>query len=300
MNTASVTNVTSIEAARINASTKRPRPIIRRATPEDLAWEPETIELHAVVNGANVRAGESYAIVRPGMERWPLGIVSDHYRVTGHRQTAESIKNFCADAVTPAGAIIAGHGYAVAHSYTVKDSRAVDVCGIPLSCRLVVASSHTGGEALRASMVAYVGKDAIGAVVHARALHVASQPSQWHGEVDAMVEKAILVQGVLADLLKAANERVLTDADRSFFKGRKMVIKKTARTALDAVRSWMRGHTVKMTYQVWTRRLDDDAIRALVVLLGRDVHGVALDDAMGYLRRDASGQITHGVYYRAR
>ena len=285
MNTAiNSSNVVNFEAARVNASTKRPRPIIRRATEEDLAWEPQAIELHSVVDGVNVRAGEAFAIVRPGMERWPLGVVSDHYQVTGHRATAEAITSFCADAVTPAGAIIVGHGYHVAHSYTVKHMRADEVAGAPVSSRLVVTSSHTGGESLRACMVVYVGKDAIGCVVSSRALHVADQPGRWTADVEAMVEKAILVQDALVDLLKAASERVLDDADRSFFKSRKMVIKKDAVSALDAVRSWMRGTTKKVTFGVWSRRLDDVAIRALVVLLGKDVHGRAIDQAMGYQR----------------
>lgn len=297
-----MSNAASHPAAAVRAlvPSRRPRPIIRRAEPADLAWDPVAIEQFTVVDGENVRSGESYAIVRPGLERWPLGHVSDHYRVTPHRATAAAIASFCAESVTPAGAIIVGHGYHVAHSYEVRHMQAAEVAGVPLVCRLVVASSHTGGEAVRASMVVYVGRDAVGSIVRSRALHVASQPERWQADVDGMIEKAILVQDALADLLRAAAARELTDADRSFFKARKMVVKKSARTAFDAVRSWTRGNTRQMTYGVWERRLDDEAVRALVVLLGRDVHGVAIDDAMGWARRDAAGNVVGGVFSRAR
>lgn len=267
--------------------TKRPRPIVRRATEEDLAWDPIAVEQFTVVDGQNVRSGESYAIVRPGMERWPLGHVSDHYIVTSHRATAAAIKEFCADVATFSGAIVAGHGYHVAHSYEIRMARVEDVAGAPVRPRLIISSSHTGGESLRAAMVVYIGKDALGAVVRSKALHVAGQPSSWTNSVEAMVEKAICVQDALVDLLKAADAHELTDEDRAFFKGRKMVIKKDARTALDAVRSWTRGTTKKITWGVWERRLDDAAICALLALLARHgnaKHGAWIDGALGYSR----------------
>lgn len=275
-----VVSISSWSVAKLNASAKRPRPILRRASEEDLAWDPVALEQHVVVDGQNVRSGESYAICRPGHERWPLGHVSDHYRPVSHRLTAEAIKTFCAGSVAFAGALIFGHGYHVAHSYDVRHMQAGSVAGAPVIARLVVASSHTGGESLKAAMVVYVGRDAIGAVVRSKALHVAGQPERWQGDVDGMIEKAILVQDVLIDLLRAASERVLDDADKAFFARKKMNIKDDARTALDAVRSWTRGRNKAMSWGTWSRRLDDEAIRALVGLLGRSF-GEALDAAFG-------------------
>lgn len=280
MNTASAT-LTAPATVRHLVPAKRPRPIIRRATDADLDWTPEAREQFTVVDGENVRSGESFAIVRPGLERWPLGHVSDHYKVVAHRATAAAIAVFCSDSVTPEGSMIVGHGYHVAHSYRVRHMQAATVAGLDVSSRLVVVNSHTGGDSLRASIVLYIGRDAIGAVARTKALHVATQPSRWQQDVDALIEKAILVQDALLDLLAAASERVLEEADLAFFKRRGMVIKKGARTALDAVRSWTRGKTQTMTWGVWERRLDDDAVRALVALLGAEKFGGALDDAMG-------------------
>ena len=52
---------------------KRPRPYMRSVDPTDIAWEPKPLPLYTTVGGETVRAGEAFAIVREGLERWPLG-----------------------------------------------------------------------------------------------------------------------------------------------------------------------------------------------------------------------------------
>ncbi len=269
---------------------RRPMPVMRVATYEDVAWDPVVLPCYlrplediggVQVEGQNVRAGEEFCIVRPGYERWPLGRVSDHYRIASHNDTAEQVKNFCAHAVTPRSRLIAGHGYAVVHGYDVRHLKAAEVEGAPVTSRLMIVSDHSGSGAIVASIVLYVGSDAIGSMSSTRGLHVSSHPEGWQQRVDGLIEMSLLVQDALLDLLRAAAARKLTDEDRAFFKKRGMRISKDDETALDACRSWLRGRSKKsITYGVWARRLDDAAIRSLVVLLGRDKYGKALDDAM--------------------
>ena len=262
---------------------KRPRPIIRgvRVGSNALDWEPEAKPLYTIIDGQTVRAGESFAVTRPGWERWPLGIASDHYKVTSHNTTKRTILEGSSDLVTLRGALQAGHGYHVAHQYEVRHMQASSVEGVPLMCKLIVAHDHTGKGALRAAMVVYLGNEAMGAVVRARALHVAFQPSLWAGEIEAMIEKSILVQDSLIDLLTAASKHKLTDDDRTLISRRKMVIKdvEQAPTLLDAMRRWHQGPTVssKMTWGVWERRLDDEAIITMALILGRIQYGRPLD-----------------------
>lgn len=265
---------------------KRPRPVVRRVKSEaDLAWSPEALPLYSVVGGENVRAGESFACVRPGWERWPLGIVSDHYKPIDHNATRRSILEGAGDRVALCAALQAGHGYHVAHSYDVRHMQADSIDGAPVKSRLVVAHDHTGAGALRAAMVVYVGPDPIGAVVRARAMHVASQPTIWSGEIDGMIEKAILVQDVLLDLLRAAKERKLEDADREWIAKRGIVSRKgkKAETLFEAMQCWFAGNVdaKKMTWGVWERRLDDAAIAVMCEFLGRARFGTPIDQILG-------------------
>lgn len=314
MNTASASNVLPLPSVQLRNGgwAKRPVPYVRKLA-EGEAWDPVATPLYSLVDGQPVRAGTAFAITRPGMERWPLGVASDHFRVVPWQSTRDAIVQFCAGAVRPVGTRVAGHGYHVMQAFAVEhlQTRRVEahgersaadytVEGAAVTARLVVVNSYTGGDALRAAMVVYVGDHPIGSVVSTRAMHVASQPEHWQGQVDAMIETAILAEDAILDLLKAAAKRELDDADRAFFKGRGMSIKDDAATVLQAVFSWHKGRTKEATFGVWERRLDDEAVVALVVLLGRDVHGAALDDALGLTRRNGDGEVTGGRYRSAR
>lgn len=267
---------------------KAPRPIIRTATPEDLAWEPALRDQATEVNGQWIRSGDSIAIIRPGYERWPLGHVMKGYVPTGRA----SLLNMCTEAwaglVTHTKSAIFGIGVYDAHEFTIEHQKAKSVQGAPVTSKLLLTNGNDGKTATRASMVIYVGSDAIGSVYRARAIHVGAQQVIWTGDVLGMIEKSVLVQDALIELLTEASNHEFTDVERAWFKARNMTIRdKNARTLLDAVRSWTKGGNTtrgknKLTWGVWRRRLDDKAIRALVLFLGHEKHGKALDDAFGY------------------
>lgn len=275
-------------------SEKRPRPYVVEASAEDLAWDPEARPLHTFLpenestDGAadeTCRAGELFAIVRPGMARWPLshGAPSKYYRVYSHNRVHASTMAACSGQVTLRRSLIVGQGTHVIHEYDVAhlDSHTID--GAPVTSRLAITVPHTGKAKLRANIVVYIGKDAIGSCVGAKAAHRANNPELWQGEVDAMIERTILLQDALVELLRAASERVLTDMDRKWFRKRGQIVKKSARTALDAMRAWhgvdSRGRA-RPTWGIWSRRLDDGAIVSLCRLLGGK-HGETLDAIVG-------------------
>jgi len=269
-----------------NTNSKKPRPYVKSFDQSDLAWDPIAKEQFTVTEetGEVVRSGDSYAIVRPGMERWPLGHVSDVYRPSSHRHTVDMLLDAAGNEVEPFGRpLMSGHGYRVIHEFSVKKETAVQVHGLPVSSRLTVVHDHTGLHALKARMVVYVGDTTLGSIVGARAIHVAENPERWRVEVEAMVERSRNAQGALTDLLVAADKFVLGDADRSLLTalGLKPAGKEWGVTLLDSMVRYHKGGNKDITWGVWERRLNDDAIMAMVKVLGVKKFGVALDMAMG-------------------
>lgn len=270
-----------------SANSKRPRPVVTAVDVdgEELAWEPECREQFTFVDGDAIRSGDSFAVVRPGHERWPLGHVSDVYKPTGHRGTVRMVKEACAESVKPfKKALISGHGYRVAHQFHVLDEAAQsDLHGLPVTSRLTIVHDHTGLHALKARMVVYVGDQTLGSIVGARAIHVANNPEKWRVEVEAMVAKAIKAQDALMVLLKAADKHVLTEADKAMIQadGTNPPGGEWPGTLLDAMVKYHKGHNTDMTWGVWERRLEDSAIRTMVKVLGAKKYGRALDEALG-------------------
>lgn len=287
-----------------SSSSKRPRPFVTEVTEEELAWDPvavpQFIGTVAAYQAAStgdaeeddrrhkgediIRSGDSYAVARPGMERWPLGHVSDVYKPTGHRGTTAMVTEACKETVRPfKKALMSGHGYRVAHQFHVIGEDKGDLHGLPVTSRLTVVHDHTGLHALRARMVVYVGNDTLGSFVGARAIHVAKNPEKWRLEVEAMVEKSMQAQDALMTLLKAADTHVLTEADKGLLTALKVPPPggTWAGTLLDSCVKYFKGKNTDMTWGVWERRLDDDAIRAMVAVLGAKQFGVPMDLALG-------------------
>jgi hypothetical protein len=269
-----------------SSQSKRPRPIVKEVdvNGEELAWDPETREQFTFVDGTAVRSGDSFAVVRPDYERWPLGHVSDVYMPTGHRGTVAMVKEFCSEAVEPRKtAYMSGHGYRVAHEFDVKHMETDILHGLPVTARLTIVHDHTGLHALKARMVLYVGKDAIGSIIGARAIHVANNPARWQMEVQAMVEKSILAQDMILTALKAADSHVLTEADKAFItaEGVNPPGGEWPLTLLDSVVKYHKNRNSDMTWGVWERRLDDSAIRVMIKVLGTATFGRQLDEILG-------------------
>ena len=308
MNDANATNIIPFpthagqgKATVINpsANSKRPRPFVTEVTDEELAWDPVAVpqfigtpEAHAAastgdaeaddlnLNGEVTRAGDSYAVVRPGHCRWPLGHVSDVYKPTGHRGTVKMVTEACKETVRPfKKALMSGHGYRVAHQFHVIGEDKGDLHGLPVTSRLTVVHDHTGLHALRARMVVFVGDDTLGSFVGARAIHVAKNPEKWRLEVEAMVEKSMKAQDALVTLLKAADTHVLTEADKGLLVALKVPPPggTWAGTLLDSCVKYFKGHNADMTWGVWERRLDDDAIHG----------GIAVDEQRQHRERVA-------------
>ncbi len=106
---------------------------------------------------------------------------------------------------------------------------------------------------------------------------------RWRVEVEAMVERSRNAQAALTDLLVAADKFVLGDADRSLIAalGLKPAGKEWGITLLDTMVRYHKGGNKDITWGVWERRLNDDAIMAMVKVLGVKKFGVALDMALG-------------------
>lgn len=269
-----------------SSKSKRPRPIVTAVDHDgpELAWEPECHEQFTFVDGEAVRSGDSFAVVRPGEERWPLGHVSDVYKPTGHRGTVKMVTEACADTVHPfKKALMSGHGYRVAHQFHVNAEEKADLHGLPVTSRLTVVHDHTGLHALKARMVVYVGNDSLGSIVGARAIHVANNPEKWRVEVETMVAKSMKAQEALLKLLAAADKHVLSEADKALITadGVNPPGGEWPGTLLDAMVKYHKGHNAEMTWGVWERRLEDSAIRTMVKILGTTTHGRALDEALG-------------------
>ncbi len=268
-------------------NSKRPRPIVMEANDDDLTWDPIAIEqftFPAEADGHEVRSGDSFAVVRPGHARHPLGHVSDVYRPTSHRHTVAMVTEACSDMVKLfRKPVMSGHGYRVAHMFSVLNEDKGNLHGLPVTSRLTVVHDHTGLHALRARMVVFVGSDTLGSFVGARAIHVAANPEKWRVEVEAMVERSKNAQASLLTLLQAADTHVLTEADKALLTALKVPppAGEWAGTLLDSCVKYFKGKNSEMTWGVWERRLDDDAIRAMVAVLGAKQFGVPLDLALG-------------------
>lgn len=296
MNNAPATNVIDfpshpgmgkVSVVNPSSKSKRPRPIVTAVDVdgEELAWEPETREQFTAdpVNGTPIRSGDSFAVVRPGHERWPLGHVSDVYRPTGHRGTVRMVTEACSQSVSPfKKALISGHGYKVAHQFHVNAEEQSDLHGLPVTSRLTIVHDHTGLNALKARMVVYIGNDSLGSIVGARAIHVANNPEKWRVEVEAMVAKSLKAQEALLGLLAAADKHVLTEGDKAMITedGVNPPGGEWPGTLLDAMVKYHKGHNAEMTWGVFERRLEDHAIRTMVKILGASVYGRALDEAL--------------------
>jgi hypothetical protein len=285
MNNAKKNKATKNDTAAVGLN-KRPRPYVRSFSQDDLNWDPEAREQFTFVDGKPVRAGDSFAVVRPDMERWPLGHVSGVYKPTSHRHTVDMILETAGDEVEPFGKpLMSGHGYRVIHQFSVTKQDVEQVHGLPVTSRMTVVHDHSGLHALKARMCIYVGEHALGSVVGARAIHVAENPQRWRVEVDSMVDRSKAAQTALLVLLNAADAKVLNDADRSMLTalGVKPSGNNWGVSLLDAMVNYHRGAAKKtdLTFGVWERRLTDAAVVAMVKMLGQKKYGVALDMALG-------------------
>lgn len=272
---------------------KRIRPIMRRVDREDpdLNWAPIAVPLYSFVNNfvdgvetpVAVRAGDSFALVRPGFERHPFGIASDHYKCGDHVKVDENVIAGCGEEITPHAVMIAGHGYQVAYAYRITHmsvTRITDGNLIrSLSTVLVISHDHTGKGAMRASMVLYLDRQAIGALVSTIAMHVADQPAIWQQNISAMLETAIIAQDAVVETITLASKRSLTPEDRDFLKSKGLRCPDSVTTALGALVEHHEGRNQTMTWGVWERRMTDDGFRAVLGLLGNDV-AATLDEVL--------------------
>lgn len=282
------------------AAARKPRQTVRRASTEDLAWDPEAMPLFTLSPDETsiIRAGAEFSILNPNVRRHPTGRATDYYRVYSHRKALEQTVAGCSESVSHRHSLIVGQGTRIVHDFDVRHlgaSTVLDKHGREslVTSRLTLVVPHTGREALSAHMTVYVDGMAFGSLIGATAPHVSSNPNRWQGEVDAMIERSIIVQDALLDLVRAAANRDLVDEDRKWLRRRGIVIKNSARTALAAMQEWHgvdRAGRAAPTWGVWSRRLDSAAIDTLCELLGRATYGKAIDDAMG-LSRPRFGKI---------
>lgn len=246
-----------------------------RANDPRLDWDPEARELYTFVPTASgsiggapaVRAGTAYAIVRPGYKREPLGIVSDRYKLTSHRQGNIATLAAGADMLRSNGVVVDGHGYHVAYGYHLTHMVPIAVRGLDLRSKLIVAYDHTGTGALQAAVSLYYGESPLGAIVRSRGLHVSAQPTIWAANIGAMIEASVFAQDFVGDLLLAAHERVLDDAARKTLISAGVYTDAKDVSLLDAIRTHCQGRNQAHTWGVWSRRLGCLALREVAKIL---------------------------------
>lgn len=275
-------------ARQVSKNNKRPMPYLRVVDRDDPAidWTAECIELFTILDGAAVRAGEGFAVVKPGGERWPLGMVSDHYKPTDHCAADRRVLSECLTSITAGSAMVFGHGYQVVYSYLVQHMGASEIGSHKVETRLSVAHDHTGKGAMRASMCLYLDGKAIGAIVTTTAMHVAAQPGIWAQNIESMIESAIVAQDAVLDLLAAADDRKLSEEDIEYLKRKGLKLpsgeegdKWVGKSALDALVYHHEGRNERTTWGVWERRMTDDGIRGILALLPSEI-GKALDASL--------------------
>lgn len=272
-------------------NSKRPTPHIRtvKRGDADLEWEPQVCDLFTLSESAPVRAGCAVAVVRPGWERWPLAISSERYKPTSHVSTDAMILGSGAG-VRPNGIIMAGQGTHVAYGYFIEHLRASELdTQTVVSTKMIVSHDHTAKGKARASMVLYVtykeGSEQhsvpVGTLVSCGAMHAGNQVTIWQGMIEGLIEAAVVSQDAVLDLLRAAKARELSDEDRKLLRERGMKLPTTGeqpKTLFDAMVKHHAGRNGKPTWNVWARRLGDEAFRAAISLLGV-AYGNAIDEA---------------------
>jgi hypothetical protein len=262
-----------------------------------LAWMPRLLPLFSFPWEENetrhVQAGSAMAIVRSGYEGSPLGIVTSTYRPVNHAETAADIAESTQGRCTPEGALIDGHGYHVAHAFRLNTLVSEMVGALPLVSRLTLVHDHTGKGALRASIVCYLGSDVVlGSRNFTRRIHVGTgsrdvgigSRGRWSDVIDAMLETASLQQGTLAATLRKAAETPMTEQHAAVFERAGVEVERTKvtseeqergikpsivpATALDVVIAHHKQHKGRLSWGVWSKRLEGGALGCLETITG--------------------------------
>lgn len=289
----------------------RVRSIVRDAEPEELEWDPELVQLLSapidakdeelnpddIVAGYAI-AGGMHAIVRRGYRRDPFGIVGHsktQYVPVSHRRTIANIKAACGDVVTQDGpARIDGVGAHVVHHFAINHLAGTEVCGVTVGSKLTVVHDNTGSGATGSSLQVTIDGLPCGTIYRSRGVHVASAPERWQGTVSAHVERAILAQDALRDIVEALAGMVWTKDWDAFFAQRNMRVMLRIENGnygeysmLDAVRRWHQPTTGDMSWSRFERSLEDDMLRTVCLILPASF-GNNLDAALGYRQVDGT------------
>jgi len=282
----------------------RVRSIVRDADPSELEWDPELVQLlSAPIDGEDEEtneddvdghavAGGMHAIVRRGFRRDPFGVVGTsktQYVPVSHRRTIENIKAACGDVVTQDGpARIDGVGAHVVHHFNITHLAGAEVCGVTVGSKLTVVHDNTGSGSTGSSLQVTIDGLPCGTIYRSRGVHVASAPERWQGTVSAHVERAVLAQDALRDIVQALAGMAWTKAWDAFFAkhGMRVMLRIEDNnygeySMLDAVRRWHQPTTGDMSWSRFARSLEDDMLRMVCRILPAS-YGNNLDAALGY------------------
>lgn len=273
----------------VSASEKKPRPYVREVSAEETDWAPVAIPQWLVVNGERVRSGTSFAICREGFERWPLGHSKDRYKIEGHNEGFDAVLSFT-DKVEAGQNFSTAHGYQVAREYGFKQFFVEHVetarGRVRVSTKLVLTHDHTASGSATAALTLFVDGSAIGAVLFRSMKHVGVQSMRFRQEIAGLAESAVIAQSAVLDLVRKAAERPFTEVEKRWLAKRDVRVKKNPKTLLEALQGYLKGYMSKgITWNSWERRLNDDALRLIVQLLGPATVGRDLDDALGGMSR---------------
>jgi hypothetical protein len=283
------------------------RSVVRELTTGEtsLDWTPRILPLFSFPFDAPhgevpVPAGSAVAIVRDGYAATPLGIATDMYRPVSHQATVVSVAESTMGKCSLEGALIDGHGYHVVHAFRVNTLVSEMIGDLPMISRMTIVHDHTGMGSLRASVVCYLGRDVvIGSRNFTRRIHVGrgaqdvgvDSGANWTGVIDAMLETAALQQGFLAETLRVAAQIKMTEEHAIIFERAGVHIERTKVSDQDKARAAARGESMpvpqivpataldvviahhkqrsgRLSWGVWSRRLEGSALGCLETITG--------------------------------
>lgn len=262
---------------------------------QSLSWSPVLIPVQIFLPSDLLGGGEwvkqyspggnlYQSIIRPGFEHDPLGIVRD-YKLLNHQNDAAVIEGLGIP-VSPNGGEIDGHGYHIAHSYSVQHTQGGEIArhyigGMEVSDQLYLVHDHTGQGSVSVSIVTNLGRATIGSRLFIRKIHTGEgkakvgvgSKAKWGDLIGSLVEDAIFQQDALLDLLSAAKRLLITDERAAIFTSHKVSVPedKKERAEMDCLDAVIAHHETKkgpMQWGIWSKRLEGDAIRALVSITG--------------------------------
>lgn len=269
-------------------------------------WAPELLPLkveHPEVPGLYLdqqspSEGLYSAIIRPGYEGHPLGVVvgtgNMSYTLLNHREDTAMVAGCGAD-VKHAGAVIDGHGFRIINRFRVSHTESeVTLSGTKLALRdfLLLSHNHTGDGSVQMALVTYLGTACLGARIAVRKIHKSAGTdangvkltgngrgvggkSGWGDIVGSILNDSLFLQDYILEAVRRAAETPVSDEHAAtlnkWFDKTYRVPEDRAKREMNVLRQVCAYHETQrgpMKWGVWSRRMQADGILGMFECLG--------------------------------